>query len=133
MAYHIKKRGERGKKMIDVCGDNLAWNIILYTLPLMASGILQVLFNAADAIIVGRFAENGDTALAAVGSTGALINLIINLRLGLSVGTSVAVAHAYGSGDKKGVYDTWRQLIGDSYIHPLSSISIILYFILCRV
>lgn len=89
--------------MLDVCGDNLAWNIILYTLPLMASGILQVLFNAADAIIVGRFAENGDTALAAVGSTGALINLIINLLLGLSVGTSVAIAHAYGSGDKKGV------------------------------
>ena len=99
-AYGIGKR--RGR-MIDVCGENLAKNIILYTLPLMASGVLQVFFNAADAIVVGRFAENGDTALAAVGSTGALINLIVNLLLGLSVGTSVAVAHSFGSRDERGV------------------------------
>lgn len=101
-------RGVKDRKMnrihvIDILGDGLAKNILLYTLPLMASGVLQVFFNAADSIIVGRYAENGATALAAVGSTGALINLIVNLLMGLSVGTSVAVAHAYGSRDDAGV------------------------------
>ncbi|MBQ7669242.1 MAG: MATE family efflux transporter [Clostridia bacterium] len=105
MAYHIRSRGEREKKILDVCGDNLAKNILLYTFPLMASGVLQTFFTTADAIVVGRFAENGDTALAAIGSTSALINLIINLLFGLTVGTSVAVAHAYGSHDDKSVSD----------------------------
>ena len=89
--------------MIDVCGEGLAKNIILYTLPLMASGVLQTLFTTADAIVVGRYAVNGDVALAAIGSTGALINLIINLLFGLTVGTSVTIARSYGSGDRRGV------------------------------
>ena len=71
--------------------------IVMFALPLMLSGILQLLYNAADTIVVGRFAENGQTALAAVGSTGALTNLIVNLFIGLSVGTSVAVSHALGA------------------------------------
>ncbi|MBR6916784.1 MAG: MATE family efflux transporter, partial [Clostridia bacterium] len=99
MEEGAKRQGRR----IDIVGGNLAKNIILYTLPLMASGILQVFFNAADSMIVGRYAENGPAALAAVGATGALINMIINLLFGLSVGTSVAVAHAYGSKDDKSV------------------------------
>ncbi len=102
MAYSIKRRGSSDAR-VDILGPSLAKNIILYTLPLMASGALQVLFHAADSIVVGRYAEHGDTALAAVGSTGALINLIVNLLVGLSVGTSVAVAHAYGSKDDRGV------------------------------
>ena len=101
MAYVVKSRG--GDNGIDVCGENLAKNIILYTLSLMASGALQVLFHAADSIVVGRYAEHGVTALAAVGSTGALINLIVNLLMGLSVGTSVATAHAFGSRDDRAV------------------------------
>ena len=105
MAYSVKSRGAAGGR-IDVCGEHLAKNIILYTLPLMASGALQVLFHAADSIVVGRYAEHGDTALAAVGSTGALINIIVNLLVGLSVGTSVAVAHSYGSRDDRGVSET---------------------------
>lgn len=71
-------------------------NLILYTLPLMASSILQLLYNAADVVVVGRFA--GSQALAAVGSCGSLINLIVNLFLGLSVGTSVMVAQRLGAG-----------------------------------
>ncbi|MBQ7715607.1 MAG: MATE family efflux transporter [Clostridia bacterium] len=109
MAYHIRSRADAAAEKngrVDVCGERLAKNLILYTLPLMASGILQVFFNAADSIVVGRYAENGATALAAVGSTGSLVNLIINLLLGLSVGTSVAVAHCYGSRDDKGVFET---------------------------
>jgi len=105
MAYAVKSRSARQSRIIDVCGESLAKNILLYTFPLMATGALQVLFHAADSIVVGRYAEHGDTALAAVGSTGALINLIVNLLAGLSIGTSVAVAHAYGSRNDRGVSD----------------------------
>ncbi|MBQ7321702.1 MAG: MATE family efflux transporter [Clostridia bacterium] len=78
--------------------------IVLFALPLMLSGILQLLYNAADIVVVGRFAENGQTALAAVGSTGALTNLIVNLFIGLSVGTSVAVSHALGARNDEDVH-----------------------------
>lgn len=69
--------------------------MILFTLPVMASGILQLLFNAADVAVVGQFA--GDAAMAAVGGCGALINLIINLFIGLSVGAGVIAAQDIGA------------------------------------
>ena len=73
------------------------WNkILLFALPLMASSMLQLLFNAADIVVVGRFA--GTEALAAVGSNTSLINLMINLFVGLSVGTNVVVARDLGAG-----------------------------------
>lgn len=88
--------GIKGSKYeIDMCNGPLFGKILIYTFPLMLSGILQLLFNAADIVVVGKFA--GNTALAAVGSTSALINLIINLFIGLSVGINVLVAHFYGS------------------------------------
>ena len=71
--------------------------IIQFSLPLMLTGILQLLYNAADVIVVGNFA--GHTALAAVSSTGSLINLLVNVFMGLSVGASVVMAQAYGAGD----------------------------------
>ncbi len=73
--------------------------VLMFSLPLIASGILQLLFNAADMVVVGQFASNGKEALAAVGSTGSLINLMVNVFIGLSVGGSVAVAKAYGAQD----------------------------------
>ena len=69
--------------------------MIRFTIPVMASGILQLLFNAADVAVVGQFA--GDAAMAAVGSCGALINLIINLFIGLSVGAGVIAAQELGA------------------------------------
>lgn len=71
--------------------------IVLFSLPLAASSILQLLFNAADVIVVGRFA--GSTALAAVGSNGALINLLVNLFVGLSLGANVVAARCFGAKD----------------------------------
>ena len=68
---------------IDMCNGPLLGKILVFSIPLMLSGILQLLFNAADIIVVGRFA--GSTALAAVGSTASLINLMINVFVGLSV------------------------------------------------
>ena len=70
-------------------------SMLMFALPIMAMNILQLAFNAADMIVVGRF--DGSSALAAVGATGSLINLIVNLFMGLSVGTSVVVAQAYGA------------------------------------
>lgn len=80
---------------IDMCNGPLFGKILIFTLPLMLSGILQLLFNAADVVVVGRFA--GNEALAAVGSTGALTNLLVNLFIGLSVGANVLVARYYGA------------------------------------
>ncbi|MCX4316771.1 MAG: MATE family efflux transporter, partial [Lachnospiraceae bacterium] len=79
---------------IDMCHGPLLGKILLFSLPLMLSSILQLLFNAADMIVVGRYA--GSQALAAVGATGALINLLINVFMGLSVGVNVMVARYYG-------------------------------------
>ena len=69
--------------------------IVLYTVPIILTSILQLLFNAADLVVVGRFC--GSISVAAVGATGAITNLIVNLFIGLSVGTGVTVAHALGS------------------------------------
>lgn len=82
----------------------LLGKILLFTLPLMASSILQLLFNAADIIVVGRYA--GSDALAAVGSTGALINLLTNMFIGFSVGANVLVARYYGAGKPDEVSET---------------------------
>ena len=81
---------------IDMCSGSLADKILLFALPLMASSLLQLLFNAADIVVVGRFA--GKEALAAVGSNTSLINLMINLFVGLSVGTNVVVSRDLGAG-----------------------------------
>ena len=78
--------------------------MILYTVPIILTGILQLLFNAADLIMVGNFC--GSLSVAAVGATGALINLLVNLFIGLSVGAGVSVAHALGAKKSKTVFET---------------------------
>ena len=87
--------------------------------PLMLTGILQLLYNAADIVVVGNFA--GAQALAAVGSTGSLINLLVNVFMGLSVGASVLVAHSFGAGDLKRVQDGVHTSITVALIAGLSS------------
>ncbi len=84
---------------IDMCNGPLFGKILKFSIPLMLSGILQLLFNAADIIVVGQFA--GKEALAAVGATSSLINLLVNVFIGLSVGANVLVARFYGAGQKK--------------------------------
>ena len=82
---------------IDMTTGPIFSKILMFVLPLMASGILQLLFNAADVIVVGKFA--GSLALAAVGSNGPLINLFVNVVIGISTGANVLVARFYGSHD----------------------------------
>ena len=84
---------------MDMCSGPMAGNMLRFALPLMLSSLLQCLFNATDTVVVGKFA--GKEALAAVGSTGSLINLIINLFVGLSVGVNVVAAQYYGAGREK--------------------------------
>ena len=88
----------------DLTSGPMLQKIILFSLPLAASSILQLLFNAADVVVVGRFA--GSTALAAVGSNGALINLLVNLFVGLSLGANVVAARCFGAKDDEGVRNT---------------------------
>ncbi len=89
------------KYEIDMCRGPLFKKIVLFSIPLILTGILQIFYNAADVIVVGQFA--GKEALGAVGSTGSLINLITNLFMGLSIGTSVVVSNYYGSGNRLGI------------------------------
>ena len=83
---------------------SLLGKILLFTLPLMLSSILQLLFNAVDIVVVGKFA--GSRSLAAVSSTSALINLITNLFIGLSVGCNVVVAKHIGEKDHEKIYNS---------------------------
>ena len=93
------------KYEIDMCSGPLLGKILIFYIPLMLSGILQLLFNAADIVVGGRFA--GNEALAAVGSTSSLTNLIVNLFIGLSVGSNVLVARYYGADQK----DELREMV----------------------
>ena len=92
MATDVKRRGE-----VDMTQGSIASKLVRFSLPLMATSILQLLYNAADTMVVGRFA--GADALAAVGSTGALINLFIFLFTGFSLGGNVVIAQANGEKD----------------------------------
>lgn len=83
------------KYEIDMCSGSVFQKMLVFALPLMCSSIMQLLFNAADIVVVGRFA--GDNALAAVGSNTALINLLTNIFVGLSVGSNVLTAQYYGA------------------------------------
>ncbi len=104
---------------IDMCNGPILSKIVIFALPLVASGILQLLFNAADVIVVGRFA--GSQSLAAVGSTSSLINLLLNVFIGLSTGTNVLVARFYGSHNYRDLEET---------IHTSMLLSVICGFIL---
>ncbi|MCI9465051.1 MAG: MATE family efflux transporter [Lachnospiraceae bacterium] len=92
------------KYEIDMCSGSILGKMLLFALPLMCSSLLQLLFNAADIIVVGKYA--GDNSLAAVGSNSSLINLLTNLFLGLSVGANVLVARYFGARQQKDLKET---------------------------
>lgn len=87
-----------------MCNGSLFRSLVRFAVPLMLSGVLQLFFNAADVVVVGKFA--GDESLAAVGATTTLINLLTNLFIGLSVGANVLVANYYGAKQEKDVHET---------------------------
>ncbi len=92
------------KYEIDMCNGSILDKLVSFSIPLMLSGILQLLFNAVDIIVVGQF--TGNEALAAVGSTTALINVFVNLFIGISLGASVLAARFYATGQEKEMTET---------------------------
>ena len=94
----------KNKYEIDMCNGTIMDKLISFSVPLMLSGILQLMFNAVDIIVVGRFA--GSESLAAVGSTTALINMFVNLFIGVSLGANVLAARFYASGKHKEMSET---------------------------
>ena len=103
------------KYEIDMCNGPLLGKILLFAIPLMLSSMLQLFFNAADVIVVGRFV--GPQALAAVGSTSSLTNLLVNVFIGFSIGTNVVTARYLGTNNQKGV----REVVHTSLMFALLS------------
>ncbi len=101
-----KEAVKSSKYEIDMTTGAILPKMLRFTLPLMASSMLQLLFNAADIIIVGKSGEMGDYYMGAVGSNGALINLLIGFFIGLSVGSNVIAARCFGSKDDEGLSKT---------------------------
>ncbi len=89
---------------MDMCSGPIFPKIVAFTIPLILSGVLQLLFNAVDMVVAGRYVGKG--ALAAIGSTGSLINLLVNVFMGLSTATNVLVARFYGSKQERDVEET---------------------------
>ena len=95
---------KKNKYEIDMCNGSIMDKLISFSLPLMLSGILQLMFNAVDIVVVGRF--SGSEALAAVGSTTALINVFTNLFIGISLGANVLAARFYAAGKDEEMSET---------------------------
>lgn len=113
---------------MDMCSGPLFKKILIFALPIMAMNLLQLLFNAADMVVAGRF--SGKEALAAVGATGSLINLIVNFFMGLSAGTSVVVAQEYGANKAE---DISRSVHTSLYVSIVSGLIVMaLGLILCE-
>ncbi len=99
-----ESKTKKNKYEIDMCNGTLMDKLIIFAVPLMISGILQLMFNAVDIIVVGRF--SGSQSLAAVGSTTALINIFTNLFIGISLGANVLAARFYAAGRAKEMSET---------------------------
>lgn len=114
------------QKALNMCEGSLLKKTIVFTVPIMLTGILQLLFNAADLIVVGRFC--GSNSVAAVGATSSLVNLIVNLFIGLSTGSGVAVARAIGANDNECVKQTVHTAIPTAIVSGLL-VSVIGFFV----
>ncbi|MBQ6814656.1 MAG: MATE family efflux transporter [Lachnospiraceae bacterium] len=110
----LKGKSAENKYQMDMCNGSILKKMLIFTVPLMFSSILQLLFNAADIVVVGKFA--GDNSLAAVGSTSSLINLLVNLFIGLSIGGNVLAARYFGAKQDRDLSET---------VHTAMTVSVI--------
>ena len=99
---------------MNLCEGSILNKLLLFSLPLIASSVLQLFFNAADVVVVGKFA--GDNSLAAVGSNGSIINLLTNVFMGLSVGANVLVARYFAAKQEQELRKTVHTAITVSLI-----------------
>lgn len=114
MIFSAVKKPRTSTKM-NMCEGPILKQLIKFAFPLLVTGILQVLFNAADMIVVGQFSANEELCVAAVGSTGSLVALIVNTFIGLSVGTNVLCARFFGAKE----YDDLSKTVHTSIIVSL--------------
>ena len=105
------------QKSINMTEGKIFPKLMMFSIPLILSSFLQLLFNAVDVVVVGKFA--GDNSLAAVGSTSSLINLLVNLFVGLSVGTNVVAAQYFGAKQRDELKSTVHTAIILSFISGL--------------
>lgn len=105
---------QKNKHEINMTEGPILKKMLLFSFPLMGSSILQLLFNAADIIVIGRFA--GENSLAAVGSTSSLINLLVNLFVGLAIGANVLTARYYGAKQEKDLSETVHTTVALSLV-----------------
>ncbi|MGN8963214.1 MATE family efflux transporter [Bariatricus sp. HCP28S3_D3] len=109
-----------------MCNGTIMDKLVSFSLPLMLSGILQLMFNAVDGIVVGRFA--GSQALAAVGSTTALINMFVNLFMGISLGTNVLAARFFAAGKDRQMSETVHTSIAFAAISGIVMVFVGIFF-----
>lgn len=102
------------KKVVNMLEGPLLGPIFLFAMPLFITSVLQLAFNAVDIIVVGKF--TGHHALAAVGSTGPVINLLVTMFMGISIGASVIMGQNVGARDFKNAQDTLHTAIGISIL-----------------
>lgn len=110
----------RGNFEIDMCRGSVFKNVLLFAIPLIFTSMLQLLYNAADLVVVSRFA--GSNSMAAVGATSSITNLLVNIGIGFALGASVVVARSFGAKDDNGVYRA---------VHTSMLISVVLGFVIC--
>ena len=116
----------KNKYEIDMCNGTIMDKLVSFSLPLMLSGILQLMFNAVAIIVVGRFA--GSQALAAVGSTTALINMFVNLFMGISLGTNVLAARFFAAGKDRQMSETVHTSIAFAAISGIVMVFVGIFF-----
>ena len=116
----------KNKFEIDMINGTIMNKMISFAIPLMLSGILQLLFNAVDIIVVGRF--SGSQSLAAVGSTSSLINMLTNLFIGISLGANVLAARFYAAGQHKEMSVTVHTSILTAFISVVLMIFVGIFF-----
>ena len=114
---------KRRRREVDMLNGPLFGKIMVFAFSIMLTNVLQLLYNAADLMIIGQF-SGSDTAVAAVGATGTIVNLILNLFIGLSVGVSVLIAKGYGTGDREAT---------EKAVHTAMSLALISGFIVLAV
>lgn len=118
----------KAKHTMDLTSGSVVKNLLIFALPILASNLLQQLYNAADTVIVGKFAS--ETALAAVGSTGSLITLLLSLFTGLATGTNVACANHYGARNRDKL---WRCMHTSILLGAISGLVLAVFgFLLAR-
>ena len=119
-------KSKKNKYEIDMCNGTVLDKLISFSIPLMLSSILQLLFNAVDIVVVGRL--SGSRALAAVGSTTALINVFTNLFIGVSLGANVLAARFYATKQEKQMSETVHTAVTFALISGIVMVFVGLFF-----